>query len=288
MRSAIFTTAMLLASRPAGAVVPPTAGPVEVIATGIDGPEGIAVDRDGGVIVGQENGDILRITPDGVAHPYASTGERLAGLTILRDGRVLAAAFDTGNVWSVPAGGGTPTILATVAGTPNGLVGTRRGRIYASVSNTGQIVDISTGTPIEVAAGLSFPNGIAVGPRRYLYVAETFVHRVSRLPIQKDGTLGVSEVYASGVTLADGIAFDAHGDLLVAGGDMIQRVDRATRTASVLSADALLFWPSSLAFGQRPGLSRRDVFCVNYGFPLGSGDTLVKFPYSRLGARVVR
>src|SRR5262245_22039897 len=77
----------------------PVAGPVAILATGIDGPEGITVDRSGGVIVGESNGDVVRVTADGVVHPYTSTGERLAGLAPLRDGRVLAAAFDTGRVW---------------------------------------------------------------------------------------------------------------------------------------------------------------------------------------------
>ena len=266
----------------------PVAGPVAILAAGIDGPEGITVDRNGGVIVGETNGDVVRVTADGVVHPYASTGERLAGLAPLRDGRVLAAAFDTGRVWSIPPGGGTATVLATVAGAPNGIVGTRRGKIFDSVSDAGQIVEISSGTPVVAASGLAFPNGLAVGPDRYLYVAETFVSRVTRLPLSSAGTLGAAEVYATGVTLADGVAFDAHGDLLVAGNDSIERVERGTRTVSVLSTDPLLFWPSSLAFGQGRGLSRHDVFCVNYGLPLGSGTTLAYFRYSRPGARVVR
>src|SRR5262245_7272196 len=276
------------AARVGLAASPPVAGPVAILAMGIDGPEGITVDRSGGVIVGETNGDVVRITADGVVHPYASTGERLAGLAPLRDGRVLAAAFDTGRVWSIPPGGGTATVLATVVGTPNGIVGTRRGKIFVSVSDAGQIVEIASGTPVVAASGLTFPNGLAVGPDRYLYVAETFVHRVSRLPLSNDGTLGPAEVYATGVALADGVAFDAHGDLLVAGSDSIQRVKRGTRAVSVLSTDPLLFWPSSLVFGRGRGLSRRDVFCVNYGLPLGSGTTLAFFRYSRPGARVVR
>jgi sugar lactone lactonase YvrE len=179
-------------------------------------------------------------------------------------------------------------VLATVAGEPNGIVGSRTGTIFVSVSDAGQIAEIASGTALTAASGLSFPNGIAIGPDRALYVAETFLNQVSRLPIAKDGTLGTPTIYATGVTLPDGIAFDAHGDLLVAGFNSLQRIDRATHTASTLKTDPLFFWPSSLAFAQGHGLSRHDLFLVNYGLPLGSGTTVAWLRYTRLGARVVR
>ena len=77
------------------AASPPLAGPVVILATGIDGPEGITVDRSGGVIVGETNGDVVRVTADGVVHPYASTGERLAGLGASGGLAFLSSGSDT-------------------------------------------------------------------------------------------------------------------------------------------------------------------------------------------------
>lgn len=267
---------------------PPAAGPVAPFADGLAGPEGLAFDRDGGLLVGQADGDVVRLGPDGSASPYASIGEPLAGLTVLRDGRLLVATFDSDVVWSVPRGGGSPTVLSPVATDPNFVVETRGGRIYASASGSGSIVEISAGAPIVAATGLGFPNGLALGPDRHLYVAELLLNRISRLPIARDGTLGPPEVYATGTFLPDGLAFDRRGNLLVAGGDAITVVDRKTRTATPLSTDPLLEWPSNLAFGRGRGFGRRDVFLANFGLPLGSGTTVVRLPYDHGGAKLVR
>jgi sugar lactone lactonase YvrE len=280
--------AVLSLATATAAAGPPAAGPVQPFAAGIVGPEGLAFDRDGGLLVGQANGDVVRLGPDGTAQPYASIGEPLAGLTVLRDGRLLVATFASDVVWSVPRGGGAATVFASVATDPNFVVQTRRGNIFASASGSGSIVEISGPTPVVVASGLAFPNGLAIGPDRFLYVAELTAARISRLPIFRDGSLGAAEVYATGTTVADGLAFDRRGDLLVAGFDQVLVIDRATRTTTPLSTDPLLEWPSNLAFGRGRGFNRRDVFLANFGLPLGSGTTVVRMPYNQGGAKLVR
>src|SRR4029078_5767763 len=92
-----------------------------------------------------------------------------------------------------------------------------------------------------------------------LCVALTSAGQVVRLELEPDGSLGEPELYAEGLTLADGIGFDSAGNLLLVGVGVLWGVDRSGNVA-VLSEDPLLDFPSNLAFGQGPGFNRRDVY----------------------------
>jgi sugar lactone lactonase YvrE len=279
----------LLASPGSVRAHPPSlAGPVEVFAEGVNGPEGLAFAKDGSLIVGTTDGQLLRFTADGSWAVIAELGESLSGITVLRDGRVLAASFNPGRVWSFDPASGLVTVQASGISGPNFIVQTRRGRILVSASLAGTIVEITDGTPVVRGTGLNFPNGLAIGDDGFLYVAETLQGRISRLALADDGSLGAPELYASGTPIADGIAFDPHGNLLVTGNDTLQVVARGSTMGTVLSSDPLLNWPSNLAFGHGRRFRRRDIYLVNYGVPLGSGTNIVRFRYNHSGAKLVR
>jgi sugar lactone lactonase YvrE len=276
--------ALLLAAARPGAGHPPQAGLVEVFGS-VMGPEGLAFTRRGDLIVGTASGQLRRFAADGTSTALAELGEPLAGVTVLRDGRVLAASFGAGRVWAVTPDG-SASVFASGLGGPNFIAETRSGWIYVSASSAGTIVELVRGA--AVASGLSAPNGLAVGRDGFLYVAETAPGRVSRLPIAPDGSLGAAEVYATGLPVADGLAFDRQGNLLVAGADALWVIEARTRAVSTLSSDPLLDWPSNVAFGRGPGFRSRDAYLANFGFPLGGGTTLVRLRYNHGGARLAR
>lgn len=289
-RQIAFALLLSAAAATRAAAADPAIGTPAVFATGLAGPEGIAATRSGEFVVGTVTGDVIRIDENGATTPIASTGDRLAGVSVLKDDRIVACGFDQDRVWVIDTNG-TPSVLASGIDGPNFAAQERRlGRIYVSASWEGTIVDVTSGTPVVVAAGLTFPNGLAIakdGGHRYLYVAETLVHRVRRLFLNSDGTLGASEVYATGLPLADGLAFDRRGNLLVVGAGILSVVDRETRTVTPLSSVAPLNWPSNLAFGRRRD-SRRTLFLANFGPMLGDGVDVIAVPYSIRGARVIR
>ncbi|HEY5985912.1 MAG TPA: SMP-30/gluconolactonase/LRE family protein [Streptosporangiaceae bacterium] len=94
---------------------------------------------------------------------------------------------------------------------------------------------------------------VPVPDGRHLYVAETFAHRVFRIPINADGTAGSREDVADlGAALPDGLAFDAAGNLYVGCYEPSQvlRVDPAGRVATLfhdVTAHTLAH-PTNLAF----------------------------------------
>ncbi len=283
----------LLAGTVSGAAAhPPEAQPVEVFASALAGPEGLAFTREDQLVVGSTTGELLLFEADGCSTVLADVGESLAGVTVLRDGRILAASFFPSRVWSINRFGVASVFASGIAG-PNFIVETsRRRRILVSASLGGSIVDITDGTPVVAATGLAFPNGLAltkVGTQRFLYVAETFGGggRVSRLPLDRKDNLGPRETVASGFPLADGIAFDQSGNLLVVGGGTFKVILARTGDVRTLSTDPLLDWPSNLAFG-RGRFGRHTVYLVNFGPGLGDGTTVVRMGYNHSGARLSR
>jgi sugar lactone lactonase YvrE len=265
---------------------PPAAGAAELFVGGLVGPEGIAFTGAGDLLAGSITGEIRRYAADGSFTVLANVGESLAGITVLRDGRALAASVGFSRVWSVDPSGAASVFATGVAG-PNFIVQLRSGRILVSDSSSGTIVEITGGSPVVRASGLTYPNGLAIGPDHFLYVAETFANRVSRLAIGKGGTLGPPEVYATGLSIPDGIAFDVAGNLLVVGARP-SVVDAKTQAVSTLPTGGLLKFSSNLAFGRGHGFRRKDVYLVDYGAPLGSGTTIVRLPYNHTGAKLIR
>lgn len=280
--------ALTLSVSHAVAAQAPSVGPASVFAGSIDGPEGLAFMKDRSMVVGSATGRILRFQADGSRTILAEVGDPLAGLTVLRDGRVLAASLPADRVWVIEPTTGFASIFASGLGGPNAIVQTRTGRIYVSATNANAIVEITTGVPVTRATGLSFPNGLAIGGDRQLYVAETATARILRMPIAADGSLGTPVVHGTGVTFADGIAFDRRGNLLATGADTLWLVPRGGGAAVVLSTDPLIEWPANFAFGRGRGFSRRDLYLPNFGLPLGSGTTVIRIPYSQRGAALIR
>lgn len=270
----------------------PAAEPAAVVAMDLAGPEGIAFTKHDGFIVGTVTGDVVRIDANGSQSVIANVGDALAGITVLRDGTIAAAALQAGRVWAVTPQGVT-SILASGLGGPNFVVQTRRGgRILVSASVAGEIVDITDGTPVVIASGLSFPNGLAVAKRRgqrHLYVAETGTGQLSRFPLSDTDALGAIEPVATGLPLADGVAIDRGGNVLVVGGGVLNAVARKTgQVEPLLPADPTFDFPTNLAFGRGRGFKRRDVYMPNFGAMFGNGTTVVKFRYNRSGTRLIR
>jgi hypothetical protein len=277
-----------LLARPASAR-DPAVGTPELFASGVAGPEGLAFTKTH-LVVGTVTGDLLRLAPDGSSSLLASIGKPLAGVTVLKDRRVVTTVFGDGEVWQVTPEGAV-SLLATGLSGPNFVVQSkRRRRIWVSASLGRTIEDVTDGIPVTVATGFGFPNGLAIGRvrgQRYLFVADT-VGSAWRIPIDREDLLGAPELYATGLPLADGIALDKRGNLLVVGADTLRVVLADTGEVRVLSTDPLLDWPANLAFGPRRSFGRRTLYLVNFGMGLGDGTTVIRMPYNLRGAKLIR
>ncbi len=233
-------------------------------------PEGIAVHPDGSVWCGGEQGQVFRIEADGSGmEQVASTGGFCLGLAFDGRGDLYICDLKHAAVMRLDARSGQVEVFADGAAgrrlrIPNFPAFDERGRLYVSDSHgfkqpgPGIFRFNPDGAGQLWSAGdLDFANGLAFAPGfRHLYVAETFARRVSRFPIQADGSAGALETVAElGKSLPDGLAFDAEGSLYVGCYEPSQ-ILRITEAGGqeVVFADPeahLLCHPTNLAFRGR-------------------------------------
>lgn len=264
---------------------PPQVSDFDVFAGGLDGPEGLAFTRDGHLVVGGTDGKVMRFAPNATSTLLATIEDPITGVTVLSDGRVLAASLETGRVWAISPRGEARVFADGISG-PNTIVQSiRDGRIFVSASLQNTIVEITDGIPEIVLTAVQFPDGLAIAEERgreYLYVALRLDGEIVRYRMFTDGTFGEEEPYADGMFVST-IAFDRAGNLLAAGEDRIV-VRHRTGEVEVLSNDPLMDGPANLAFGQGRGFGRREVYVTNYGKTFGQGTEVLRFRYNHPGA----
>lgn len=222
------------------------------------GPANICVlDRDGRIV------DVIPVAPgpSGVA--------KLLGMLYVPEEGLYVGDIGSGRVLRIDVVTHAATVIASGFGAPNAFARDHAGNIWVSDSFPGTITKIAPGGattvfayPTELAprAG-EFPgfgaNGLAFDRNeRYLYVAETSRDEIYRIAYD-GGALGAIGLFARGIAGgaldgADGIAFDARGNLYVCsnqsdeiavlspGGEVIAEY-RGTGTAAFNSPASLVF-----------------------------------------------
>ncbi|HTV54018.1 MAG TPA: SMP-30/gluconolactonase/LRE family protein [Terriglobia bacterium] len=235
--------------------------------SGLDHPEGVAVSRKGEVYCGGEGGQLYRIAPDATRiEVVARTGGFCLGVTLDREENVIVCDCGRREVLKVTAQGKMTLVSSSVDGrkflNPNFSVFDSNDNLYFSDSGewshaNGIIFRIrNTGQPEVFAPGpFHFANGLALdAAERYLYVVESNLDRVLRIPIGSDGAAGLPEVFVEGMAhVPDGLAFDADQNLYVTtyASNSIFRV-APDRSVSLLCRDqdnVLLCQPTNCAFG---------------------------------------
>jgi sugar lactone lactonase YvrE len=179
-----------------------------------EGPEHIAMGRDGKLYVAVVSGNILRMNPDGTAQEvFANTGGRVLGFDFDAAGNLIAADAIKG-LLSIDPNRKITVLVDKFLDEPirysNAVVVAGNGKIYFSDASTrfapaswggtfvASILDIleqsSTGRVLEhnpatkatriVAQGLSFANGMALSrDDQTLFVAETGRYRVWKIAV---------------------------------------------------------------------------------------------------------
>jgi len=239
---------------------------LEVFATGLDHPEGIAVTPAGDLFVGGEAGQIYRVDTDGTVTETTSTNGFNLGLSADGSGRLYVCDSTAGVVWRLDPGTGhrevfTRGLPERPARVPNWGCFDGHGNYYLTDSgdwgaSDGLIWVVRPGGRTETWTGevTAFPNGCAVAPDgSCLFVAESYPSAIVQIPIRSDGSAGPRRVLQQlGTVVPDGIAIADDRSLVVA----CYRPDalllwNATDGVSVLACDprgTLLSAPTNVVF----------------------------------------
>ncbi|HUS23429.1 MAG TPA: SMP-30/gluconolactonase/LRE family protein [Candidatus Binatia bacterium] len=206
----------------------------ELIAAGLGrGPEGVALDAQGRVYAGFDDGRVYRFAADGTQPvQLANTGGRPLGTLARPDGSVVVADAEKGLLRI--AGDGAVTVLSSTAdgvpfrftddvdaGTQSPVLyftdASSRFGIHATMADVlehapnGRVLayDPASGTTQVVVRDLYFPNGIAVGPDdAFFLVNETTTYRILRHWL-KGEKAGQTEVFADNLPgFPDNISFN--------------------------------------------------------------------------------
>jgi gluconolactonase len=239
---------------------------IRFFATGLDHPEGVAVDSEGIVYCGGEAGQVYRIDPaNGSTEIFGNTGGYCLGITLHADGRVFVCDPAKHAVLVIGSNGSCEVFANRCNDqpfrTPNFAVFDRSGSLYVSDSGdweavNGCIYRISPEGSVSLFHGgpLSFANGLALDDEeKNLYVVESTAHRVLRIPIEDGGSAGEAVEFARDLArVPDGLAFDHAGRLYVTcyASDTIYRCS-AEGTIQILCTDPdgyVLNRPTNCAF----------------------------------------
>jgi gluconolactonase len=227
---------------------------VDVVATGLQFPEGtIFVD---GMLyfVDYATSDVLRLADGKVARVWHQNGCGANGL-VEASGALIVACYSNGSIVRISKDG---RLLQTIShddrgqsfNRPNDLATDAKGGVYFSASGSedetlGKVFYLAHGGAVrEVAGGIHNSNGLVVShDGRLLYVAESDTDRIFVFAISDDATLRDRRVFVSLEDLLgdrrdtpDGLRMDKHGRLFVglyngggfvvvdANGKLVQRV----------------------------------------------------------------
>jgi gluconolactonase len=251
---------------------------IELAWTGIDHAEGLAVDADGTVWAGGEEGQVYRGRLDEEPREIVRLPGRTLGFAVDGEGNAYCATISEPGLFRVTPEGDVALISAGTperrTAEPNYPAFLPSGFLLFSDSGTwgaddGCIFIVTPDGESRVAdtSASRFPNGLAVlDGGRTLAVVESNLPGVSLLSVGKDGSLGDRRVLVQMPgTVPDGLALDARGRLLVScwAPDAVFVLEPHGRLRLLVHDPHrfVLHEPTNIAF--LPGTSR--LVAANYG-----------------------
>lgn len=212
---------------------------VQRLAAGIGhGPEGVAIDAEGRVVTGFDDGRIIRLSADASRYEeLANTGGRPLGIGFAADGAPLVADSRRG-LLRIDGGKAIPLVTeanGVAIGFADDVDVASTLTVFSDASTKytdrfylrdllehrphGRLIahDSASGSSTELARDLYFANGVAFGPDgAWVLVAETSAYRIKRIWLKGDKA-GTQEMFAENLPgFPDNLSFNGRDRIWVA------------------------------------------------------------------------
>jgi DNA-binding beta-propeller fold protein YncE/uncharacterized RDD family membrane protein YckC len=199
-----------------------SAAPRQVVLpfTGLDQPEGVAVDSAGNIYVSDvSNNRVLKLAAgSSTQNVLPFTGlNGLAGVTVDSAGNVYVAEPEGNRVLKLAAGSSTQAVLPfTGLNDPAGVAVDSAGNIYVTDFHNNRVLKLAAGSSTQNVlpfTGLNGPAGVTVDSAGNVYVAEPEGNRVVKLAA---GSSTQAALPFTGLNDPAGVAVDSAGTVYVA------------------------------------------------------------------------
>ena len=250
---------------------------VRYIGKDLSRPECIVAERYDTLWISDDRGALTKIDPTGRQSMLGEIGGAPNGLAMDRSGNFVVANVADGTVYQLNRDGSHSVILSEVDGvaineSANFVCFDSQDRLWITVSTRavprseaisnprpdGYIILVDDKGPRIVADGLMFTNELRLDANEeFVYVAETTAARISKFPLNPDGSLGTRQIYGpdqlADDALIDGICFDVEGNLWITeinrNGLLVLTPDGDVKTVFEDPTGEMIFFPTSITFG---------------------------------------
>lgn len=200
-------------------------------------PECVLAQKNGTLWVSDNRHAITEIKSDGTQSNWGESGET-NGITMDKHGNIYFVDWEHNQVLKMLPDGAIELVLDKLNGEPLGptnyVLADSQGRLWVAISTRrhpwfvaavdpqpdGHILLIDQNGARMVADGITFTNEVRLDKdEKYLYVAETMACKISRFPVNEDGSLGEKETFGpeslGDTHYVDGFSLDSEGNVWV-------------------------------------------------------------------------
>jgi sugar lactone lactonase YvrE len=226
-----------------------------VPASGLNYPNGVAVDGAGNVFIADVNNNrVLKLTPSGAQTTIGSGLSNPDGVAVNGAGDVFIADFGNGRVVEVTPGG-VQTTVASVP-TPTGVALDAAGDVFMALEGSQEVLETPAGCSSSCSATLVWggaggtsvllPLGVAVDKAGNVFfpVTGTSIGVIKQAPPYNSG---VWSFIGSGLNGPTGVAVDAAGDVFIADTGNDRVVELPAGGGAQIKVGSLLINPNGVA-----------------------------------------
>ncbi len=192
----------------------------------------LAVDQQGRLLAGDSSTrEVYRFDTDGKPTPLTSGGIGIPmGIAIRQNGELLVSDLELHCIWKVPAEGGEPERLATVA-SPTGVFLDGEDQLWVVSRGTVPLRRVAPdGTVTEVVKGrqFSFPHDVVVDDAKAVFITDGYSRAIWKVEEGKDPVK-----FAEGDPLVNPVGLAIDGDRLLVADPKAKQIFQVDRDGKV-------------------------------------------------------